>query len=408
MKTLHVYLLREVLATLLMTVAVFTFVLLIGNVLKDILPLLLNRQVGLLTVGKALLLLIPFVLAFSLPMGMLTATLLVFGRFSADQELTAARASGISLLSLASPIVAFSLLLCLLCACINLHIAPVCRVAFNQMRVEIGIERANQGLPEDQFITDFDNTIVYVGKSDTNTLKNVMILLTPDDTNSTLRIHAPRGTYSVDPVTRKVEVHLFEAKSVFVAPGKWAPQYLGEWTYSLTPRGDLLRAQGTKLRNMTFLQSVEQAGWPAGPAHRGIDHSHPGADEPAVVVFLRLLRLHPAGYPARHPCPPARNQHRFCHRPGTRDALLQLPHRRRFAVHPAATAAQPHPLVSQFSLPGRGRRAALAGQPGRVSFREGFNHERTLAPSWVPRGTHFSARKFFTIVRPLSVRMLSG
>jgi lipopolysaccharide export system permease protein len=254
MKTLHVYLLREVLATLLMTVAVFTFVLLIGNVLKDILPLLLNRQVGLLTVGKALLLLIPFVLAFSLPMGMLTATLLVFGRFSADQELTAARASGISLLSLASPIVAFSLLLCLLCACINLHIAPVCRVAFNQMRVQIGIERANQGLPEDQFITDFDNTIVYVGKSDTNTLKNVMILLTPDDTNSTLRIHAPRGTYSVDPVTRKVEVHLFEAKSVFVAPGKWAPQYLGEWTYSLTPRGDLLRAQGTKLRNMTFLQ----------------------------------------------------------------------------------------------------------------------------------------------------------
>jgi hypothetical protein len=79
MRILPKYITRQTVITLFFSVCVFTFVLLLSRVLKDLSELLVNRQVGLDIVVLFLVLMVPSVLSFSLPMSMLTAALLVFG-----------------------------------------------------------------------------------------------------------------------------------------------------------------------------------------------------------------------------------------------------------------------------------------------------------------------------------------
>ncbi len=218
MKTLHAYLTRQVLASLLLGMAVFTFVLLIGDGLKEILPLLISGQVRPGVVLEAIGLLIPFFWVYALPMGLLTATLLVFGRFSADQELTAARASGISLLSLVTPVLLLSLFCCVLSAWINLDLGPRSRVAFKELTFRARADLARFQLPERQFIRDFPGYIIYVDKNHDGDLQDVMVFVLQNETNVTTTIRAPQGRLKVEPQNKELTFDLLNAQTVKVNP----------------------------------------------------------------------------------------------------------------------------------------------------------------------------------------------
>ena len=254
MKTLHKYLVGQVFVSLVLAVAVFTAVLLVGNALREILMLLSITHVSLMFLVRAILYLIPFVWVFALPMGMLTATLLVFGRFSADQELTAARASGVSLLSLITPVLLLSLLCCTLSAWFNLELGPRCRVAYKGLFTELQSAIMNGQLPEGRFIRDFPGYIFYVEKNDGGRLENVMIYRLQNETNVDMTLRATRGQLNPNRASNQLALDLFDVHSVTIGAHGNFINATPSMSLNFSMNTVTNRAEPPRISDMTFME----------------------------------------------------------------------------------------------------------------------------------------------------------
>ena len=244
-----------------MTVLVFTFVLLLGNVIKEILQLLVNRQATLGLACHGVLLLIPFVLAFSLPIGMLTATLLVFGRFSAEQELMAARASGISLVSLVAPVLLLSMAVSGLCAWLNFDLAPASRAAYNELIAGAARRRpgalllSNQDVPFGKYRV----RVRHVHDDGTN-LDNVFVEECDAGGAMVRWAEAPTGVIIIDNIKREISLAMQGMTTYQHDKYGWKPVGYGDWPLDPVPFPKADAAIPIAISDMTFRQlRAEQA-----------------------------------------------------------------------------------------------------------------------------------------------------
>lgn len=246
------------LAALLLTVSVFAFVVLLMNVLRDVLPLLFGGHVSLWLALKAIGLLIPFACIYALPMGFITATLLVFGRFSADQELTAARAGGVSLVSLVWPVLVLSLFCCGLSAWFNMDLGPRARVEFVNLRNDLMANLANAEIPEGQFIRDFPGYIFYTEKNDGGDLENVFIYRLRDETNIDSITHAERGRLNPQRAANQLLIDLYQGRIVTISDrGNLSSSFSkGSFNYSFSAVTN--RVNKPSISDMTFAQLQQQ------------------------------------------------------------------------------------------------------------------------------------------------------
>ena len=123
MKIVSRYVLKEHLGPLAFAVSALTSLLLLNFVAKR-LGDLVGKGLPWRVITEFLLLSVPFTLAMTLPMAVLVATLHAFSRFASENEITAFKASGVSMQRLVAPVIVASLGLTLAMVVFNDQVLP--------------------------------------------------------------------------------------------------------------------------------------------------------------------------------------------------------------------------------------------------------------------------------------------
>ncbi|HXW83043.1 MAG TPA: LPS export ABC transporter permease LptF [Candidatus Binataceae bacterium] len=167
---------REVFSPFLAGVGLLTFTLVTGRLLK-LTDLVVNHGVSLAEVGRLILLIMPGFLELTLGMAMLIGVLMGFGRMSGDQEMTAARACGVSLYRLAVPVMLIAFGVYAVASYFAFSLRPWANAQLHQQLYDLSRSSASAGIREKVFNDDLPGIMLYVDKvsSDGTALSGVLI-----------------------------------------------------------------------------------------------------------------------------------------------------------------------------------------------------------------------------------------
>ena len=209
-KTLYSYIFKEIPPPFLVGMATFTFVLLMGRFLK-LAEMVVEKGVPLSQVIWMVVYLLPSFWLFTIPMALLLAILLAFGRLSGDSEITAMKSCGISLYGLLPPPLAFSLIAALACLGVTVYAVPWGNSSFKKLLIEVAQASAGVVVKEKVFNDAFPGMVIYAESFDQKgqTMAGIII---HDERNprEPATIFAKSGALLNDPREHSIEFHLKE------------------------------------------------------------------------------------------------------------------------------------------------------------------------------------------------------
>ena len=217
MRIVTKYILKEIGFSFLLTLFIFTFVLLIGKILQ-IIEMMVNKGISFLDVAQLLLFIMPSFLIFTIPISFLIAVLIGLGRLSADNEITVLRAAGMSLYQLFAPIGMAAFFVMIITAAIGL-ISPLTNQGSKNLLFEILQQKASIGIKERVFNDDFRGLVLYADRiSNHGDYMDGLLISDRRLTKEPTTIVARRGFLVSNPQTMTITLRLLDGSIHVVDP----------------------------------------------------------------------------------------------------------------------------------------------------------------------------------------------
>jgi len=212
MKLIDKFVSRELLVNVLFAIAVLSLVLVVGNIFRKLLPLLVNHDVPMEYLLAFIAYVLPFSLIFTIPWGLLTAILLVFGRLSADNELIALRANGVSVTRVCVPLAGIALVFTAICSWLNVQVAPAAQEKLRSTIFDLATRNPMALFGSDQVIDQFPGRKIYVGKKEGNRLENITVFELDENSLPMKVTFARSGMLEADLQNKRILMHLYNAR----------------------------------------------------------------------------------------------------------------------------------------------------------------------------------------------------
>jgi len=217
-KILSRYIIKEFIGPFIFALIFLTFVLMMNQ-----LVLLFNRLVGkgleTSVIGEVLVLSIPFILASTVPMAILIATLSAFGRLVNDNELVAMRACGISPYRIIfAPLVASAVVAVLLLQ-FNERVLPDTNHRLRNLLLDISLKKPTIEIQEGRFVDEFPGYNILAERVDMeNSRLYDITIYDKTDESKPRTIIAKEGDMRFSADERKLIINLYNGEIHAVDP----------------------------------------------------------------------------------------------------------------------------------------------------------------------------------------------
>ncbi|MBN1292014.1 MAG: LptF/LptG family permease [Candidatus Latescibacteria bacterium] len=203
MRIFNRYVIREHVAPFFFAFSVIMFVFIL-KLMLDIMDMVISKDVNIIILAKLLWYNLAWMIALVVPMSVLVATVMAFGRMGASGEVTAMKASGLSMFRIAFPIIGISILITMFMIWFNNVVLPQSNYKATSLNAAIFLKKPMLSLKnkERQFISDIQNITIRVDSIDYQTEEmNGITLFKREKGTKQTAIRAEKGRFISSPNT---------------------------------------------------------------------------------------------------------------------------------------------------------------------------------------------------------------